>query len=588
MSFDYNWNTARRDLLAGLTVAAISLPQAMAYALIAGVDPRYGLYSAVVVTFVASLLGSSSHLINGPTNAISLVVFSALAFFDPDARIDAVQAMFLLGIMVGIIQILIAVFKLGDLTRYISESVIIGFMAGAGFLVGVGQVANFLGLHDKGTGHQHVLYRLWITLTEGGPVNLYALGIGAGTIALVLLLRKLVRRYGLPQIEMLAALIVAAGVAAFFGWSIPSTHGKTLLSVVGNVPASLPAPHIPDIKFEWIGQLSSSAFAIAFLGLLEAIAIAKSIAHQTRQPLDYNKQCLAEGLANLTGGFFQSLPGSGSLTRSAINFQAGAATRVSGLFAASAVAGVVLLFAPLARFIPKAALAGLLFVIAVRLVDWKRLKYAWRASWYDAGLVFVTAFSAVFITVEFSILIGVGLSILLFLPRAARLRATELVVTPEGVVRERLPNDPHIQDILIYDLEGEIFFGAAPEVDRYFDEIIQRTRRDGIEYVILRVRRTRNPDVVFLERLEHFLHETEALGITVLLAGVKPDFSLVLSNLHFSQWLPPDRVFYEQGKEFSATLRAVRHAYDLLEKKSAGPHPIGIIEGGKKELYYLV
>src|ERR1035438_1148568 len=131
MKLDYSWGNARHDLLAGVTVAAISLPQAMAYALIAGVDPRFGLYSAIVVTLVASIFGSSSNLINGPTNAISLVVFSALAFFDPDARFDAYQATFLLGIMIGTIQILIAVFKLGDLTRYISESVVIGFMAGA-------------------------------------------------------------------------------------------------------------------------------------------------------------------------------------------------------------------------------------------------------------------------------------------------------------------------------------------------------------------------------------------------------------------------------------------------------------------------
>jgi SulP family sulfate permease len=584
MRFDYSWTSARRDLLAGLTVAAISLPQAMAYALIAGVDPRYGLYSAIIVTLVASIFGSSSHLINGPTNAISLVVFSALAFFDPDAKASAAEAMFLLGVLVGIIQILIAVFRLGDLTRYISESVIIGFMAGAGFLIAVGQVGNFLGLHDKGNGHQPVLERLWLTLTQGGAVNFYAIGISGGTILLVLGLRWLVRRFGLPQIEMLTALVVAAGVAAFFGWSIPSAHGKSLLTVVGSVPASLPAPHIPDIQWSWISNLSSSAFAIAILGLLEALAIAKSIAHRTGQRLDYNKQILAEGLANLTGGFFQSLPGSGSLTRSAINHQAGAATRASGVYAAAAVAITVLLFAPYARFVPKAALAGLLFVIAVRLVDWKRLRYAWRASWYDAGLIAITAFSAVFITVEFSILIGVALSILLFVPRAARLRVLELVVTPEGLVRERLPADPPAQDLLIYDLEGELFFGAAPEADRYFDEITRRAQAEAISYVVLRVRRTRNPDVVFLERLEHFLRESEACGVTVLLAGVRPDFARGLHNLRFGDWLPADRLFHEENKDYSATLKAVRHAYALLRRGE----PASESTEGARELYYLV
>jgi sulfate permease, SulP family len=589
MRFDYNWNVARKDVLAGLTVAAISLPQAMAYALIAGVDPRFGLYSAIVVTAVASIFGSSSHLINGPTNAISLVVFSALAFFDPDARIDAYQAMFLLGILVGIIQILIAVFKLGDLTRYISESVVIGFMAGAGLLIAVGQVANFFGLHDRGTGHQHVLLRLWNTVTHGGPVNIHALAIGAGTILLVLLLRQVVRRFHLPQIEMLTALIIASGVAAFFGWSTTSTHGTTLLSVVGTVPASLPAPHIPEIKWEWLYDLSGSAFAIAFLGLLEALAIAKSISHQTRQKLNYNQQCLAEGLANLAGGFFQSLPGSGSLTRSAINYQSGAVTRASGLFAAAAVAFVILIAAPLARFIPKAALAGILLVIAARLVDWKRLRYALRASGYDTVLVLVTAFSAVFISIEFSILIGVAFSIVLFVPRAARLRAAELVVTPEGLVRERVPEDPPAADLLIYDLEGELFFGAVPELDRYFDEISQRTQSAAIRYVVLRVKRTRNPDVVFLEHLEHFLREADTRGVTVLLAGVRPDFSRGIKNLRFGDWLPRDRVFHEEDEVYSATLKAVRHAYELLGRTSPrSSSQAERIEGGEQELYYLI
>jgi sulfate permease, SulP family len=581
IKFDYDLVRARADLLAGLTVAAISLPQAMAYALIAGVDPRYGLYSAIVVTVVAAIFGSSSHLINGPTNAISIVVFSALAFLDPDARFDVAQALFLLGIMAGIIQIVIALFKLGDLTRYISESVIIGFMAGASVLIALGQVGNFLGLGNVGTGHQSVLYRLWLTLTQGGAVNFHALGIGAGTIVLVLILKKLNRRYRLPQVEMLTVLIIATAVAAYFGWSKPAANGKAALAVIGSVPASLPAFHIPQIKLAWLGQLSGSALAIALLGLMEALAIAKSIAYQTRQRLDYNRQCFAEGIANLTGGFFQSLPGSGSLTRSAINYQAGAVTRVSGVFTAVAVAIVLLLAAPLARYVPKAVLAGLLFVIATRLIDWKRLNYALRARWYDAALVLVTAFVAIFIDVEYSILIGVALSIVLFVPRAARLTAKELIVSPEGIVRERLPEDPPSRDLLIYDVEGELFFGAGPEFDHYFDAIKERVFREDIHYVVLRVKRTRNPDVVFFERLEHFLHETAAHGVTVLLAGVRPDFAKGLDHLKFDRWLPKEHVFFEQDEIYSATLTAVRYAYTLLGRQEEP-------EATQKDFYYLV
>jgi len=589
MPFKYCWADARKDLLAGVTVAAISLPQAMAYALIAGIDPRFGLYSAIVVTAVASIFGSSSHLINGPTNAISLVVFSALAFLDPDARFDAYQATFLLGVMIGTIQILIAVFKLGDLTRYISESVVLGFMAGAGFLVAASQIGNFLGIRDQGTGHMHVLYRIWLTVTNGGPPNPYALGIGLGTIFLVVVLRKLSRTYRLPRMDMLLALIAAAVVGAIFGWSEPGINGKTIVAVVGNVPATLPLPQVPEIKFWWVKELSGSALAIALLGLLEALAIAKSIASQTRQTLDYNRQCRAEGLANLVGGFFQCLPGSGSLTRSAINFQAGAVSRMSGVFAAATVAVVVVLFAPMARYIPKSALAGLLLVTAARLIDWERLRYALRASNYDAGLVLITAFSAVFVSVEFSILIGVALSILLFVPRAARLKASELVVSPERVVRDRVPADPPCTAMILYDLEGELFFGAAPELDRYFEGLKQRTKEEDIRFVVLRVKRTRNPDMVCLARVQQFLQDMRKQGVTVLLCGVRPDFARGMKNLDFYDSLPVHLVFPEEDEKDSATLKAVRHAYGLLGDNLCDHCGRKELTGErKKELYYLV
>src|ERR1700722_4151302 len=578
LRFNYNADTARRDLVAGATVAAIAIPQAMAYALIAGVDPRFGLYSAIVVTLVASIFGSSSHLINGPTNAISLVVFSSLIGFD--ARFDAYQAMFLRGVMVGVTQILIAVFKLGDLTRYISESGVLGFMAGAGLLVAIGQVGNFLGVTKAGAGGHSVLVHLWETITQSGPYNLLAIGLGLGTLLGALLLRRVINRYKLPQMDMLVALIIASAVAAYFGWSTSKPDGKSIISVVGTVPAALPFFHIPQINFEWVTRLGGSALAISFLGLLEALAVAKSIATHTRQPLDYNRQCLAEGIGNVVGGFFQSLPGSGSLTRSAINYQSGALTRMSGIYSSIIVAVVVLALGPYARFIPKSALAGLLFITAARLIDWKRLAYAVRASSFDATLVFVTAFAAVFISVEDSILIGVAISLLLFVPRVSKLGIRELIVTPERVVRERQPGDPRLNSLLIYDLEGELFFGAAPELDHYLDQITQETISTGIKYVVLRLRRTRTPDVVAIEHLERFLRDAEKHGVTVLLAGVRPNLAKILRNVHFNEWLPADRIYPEKDEKFSATLNAVRHAYRLLNQERTDEE--------KEAAYYLV
>jgi len=588
---NYNWSKGRADLIAALTVAAIALPQGIAYALIAGVDPRFGLYSAIFVTAIASIFGSSSQLINGPTSAISLVVFSTLGFFEPDARLDAYEGMFLLGIMVGSIQIFIAVFKLGDLTRYISESVILGFMTGASILLAIGQIGNALGIRDKGTAHDQVFYRLWLTLNGSSP-NYQALGITIVTVVLALALRKLVRKYRLPQFDMLFVLILVSVGAYLLGWTIPSSAGKTVVAVSASIPASLPLPHIPEIKFAWIPQLSRGALAIAFLGLLEALAIAKAIANQTGQVLDYNRQCLAEGIANLGGGFLQCLPGSGSLSRSAINFQAGAKTRFSGILTALFVAVAVLILAPLTKYIPKAALAGLLIITAARLIDLKRLRYTFT-SVFDAGLVLITTFTAIFIDIEYSILTGVALSIILFVPRAAKLKASELVVSNEGIVRERLISDPPCTSIIIFDLEGEIFFGAAPDLDRYLDALKQRAIASGIRYIVLRLKRVRNPDIVCIERLEHFLHEAEKVGITVLLAGVRPDLSRSLSNVGLGEWFPKDRIFLEKEEDDtdSATLKAVRHAYNLLGDNANTCEHCTSIEGNdsrKASLYYLI
>jgi SulP family sulfate permease len=386
--------------------------------------------------------------------------------------------------------------------------------------------------------------------------------------------------------DMLVGLIIASLVSLHFGWSTPNPAGKTLISVVGTVPAALPSFHIPEIRFEWVHRLMSGAVAISLIGLLEALAVAKSISSYTRQPLDYNRQCLAEGIANVVGGFFQSLPGSGSLTRSAINYQAGGVTRMSGIYSGVIVGVIVLLLGPYARFIPKSALAGLLFITAARLIDWKRIAYAVKASSFDAALVFVTAFSAIFISVEDSILIGVGLSILLFVPRASKLGIRELILTKERVVRERGHGDARSPHLLIYDIEGELFFGAAPELDRYLDEIKEETIQTGIKYVVLRLRRARHPDMVSIEHLERFLRDAESRGVTVLLAGLCTSFMRILQNVNFQDWLPSDRFFTEEGEKYSATLGAVRHAQKLLGGKTGESEQPPTSE--EEPFYYLI
>ena len=566
----YSIAKARADLQAGLTVAVISLPQSMAYALIAGVDPRFGLFTAIVVTAIGAMFGSSSHVIPGPTGAVSLVVFSVLSFFDPDARLDIYEGMFLLAAMIGAIQILIAVLKLGDLTRYISESVVTGFMAGAATLTIVGQVGNALGLKNQGTGHQHVFYRLWLTLTQHAPLNLKAFTISGSSVVLALIARKLVRRCKLPQLDMFAVLLLVTVPAYLLGWSQRGPRGKTAVSLIEEVPAALPSLHIPVIQWEWFGHLAPGAFAIGVLGLLETLAIAKAIIYETRQPLDFNRQCLAIGLANLSGSFFRCMPGAGSLSRTAINHQAGAKTKMSGVFTAAIVALLVCVFAPMTRYIPKAALAGLLVVAAARLIYISRIRYITRASGYDALLLFATTAATFVIGVEYSILLGVLVSALLFIPRAAKLTVRELVVTNERDVRERIPSDPPTRSVAIFDLEGELFFGAAPDLDQHMQHILDSARASGVRDVVLRVRRLRHPDAVCLERLEHALRDAQNQGFTISLAGIRQDLLGGIERLGWSKWLPREQWFPEQDTQYSATLDAVRRAYEAVGQRRQG------------------
>ncbi len=210
----------------------------------------------------------------------------------------------------------------------------------------------------------------------------------------------------------------------------------------------------------------------------------------------------------------------------------------------------------------------LLFITAARLIDWKRLAYAVRASRFDAILVFVTAFAAIFISVEDSILIGVAISLLLFVPRVSKLGIRELIVTPGASGARTSADDPRSDSLLIYDLEGELFFGAAPELDHYLDEHQTGDRQHRQSNTSsCDFRRTRTPDVVAIEHLEHFLREAEKRGVTVLLAGVRPNLAKILRNVRFHEWLPPDRILPEKDEIYSATLNAVRHAYRLLNQE---------------------
>jgi SulP family sulfate permease len=575
----YGRHALRADLLAGLTVAAVAVPQAMAYAMVAGLPPEYGLYTAIVMTAVGAVFDSSRQLINGPTNAISIALLSVIAGVEgQDAKI---QAAILVAFLVGAIQLGITLLRLGDLTRYISHSVIVGFTLGAGSLLVLDQFKNLVGLRAVGGVHDHFLERFWRTLAEGGPIHPETAAVGLGSIALVLVLRWLKRRIGMQLLPELLIAVIALG--ALSAWLDLAGRG---VPVVGEIPRRFPSFAMPPLDAEAVSRFATGSLAIAVLGLLEAISMAKAIAAQTRQKLDMNQQCLSEGLANFAGSFFQCMPGSGSLTRSAINQQAGAVTQWSGVVSAAAVALIMWVFAPWAHYIPRAALAGILLLASWKMVDWRALAYHLRTTQFDAAIVAATAISAVAISVEFCVLIGTFMSFLLTVPRAGRMLLSEFSLSPEGDLHERLPGDTPCPRILVFGLEGELFFGASGALDAHFAAIEERIGPET-RVVVLRVKRARNPDAVGLALLEGFLERIDARGLHVLLCGVRADLAEKLERTGLAARLG-ERLFLEQPVRQTSTLLAIRHAYALLDGEVCATCPRRDERAADGRLHYQI
>lgn len=564
----YTPNALRADFLAGLSVAAVAVPQAMAYAVAAGVPPVHGLYTAIVMTGVGALFASSRQLVNGPTNVISIAVLSALAPLPVEQKLAGA---FALTLLVGAFQTLITLLRLGDLTRFVSHSVVVGFTLGASSLLVIDQMRNLLGWSSAGSARSHFLVRTWQTWTTSGAPHLPTLLVGAGAIVLVLALRILKKRLGwvlFPEL-LLTVVVAACAVAAL-------RLDQQGVRVVGAIHGGVPSLVWPQIPAGYWRELSESALAIATLGLLEALAMAKNLAGKTGQKFDLNQQCLSEGLANLAGSFFQCIPGSGSLTRSAINHQAGAHSQWSGVWSAISVLLIMILFAPYARFIPSSALAGILMVTAIGMVDWKALPFHLRATRFDAFIVLTTAVAAVGVSIEFCIVIGVVASFLLAVPRAGRMTRTEFVVQDNGVVRERREDEAAPPQLLLFGLEGELFFGSIIALDEHLGWFEKRAAA-GAKVIVLRVKRLRNPDAVGMREIDEFIRRMNEMGVRVILAGVRRDLLDGLRAAGALDRLEPNQVFSERQKSGSSTMEAVAAAYAYLEaQRGGGSEPLSL------------
>ncbi len=453
-----NRDSMRSDLSAGLTGAIVVLPQGVAFATIAGMPPEYGLYAGMVPAIIAALFGSSWHLVSGPTTAASIVLFSALSALAEPASAKYVSLALTLTFMVGMIQLGMGLARLGTLVNFISHSVIIGFTAGAAILIAANQIKNFFGLHiPRGTEFYETV---WTVVAEFEKINGYVVLVGAVTMFTGIAFKRWIPRVPYMIAAMLGGSLVAFVLNRWLG------QEYTGISTVGSLPASLPPLSAPDLSLETIKTLAPTALAVTLFALTEAVSIARSLAARSGQHLDGNQEFLGQGLSNLAGSFFSGYVATGSFNRSGVNYQAGARTPLAAVFAGSLLMLIVLLIAPLAVYLPNAAMAGILFLVAWGLIDFHHIKQIIQTSRAETAVLAVTFFGALFLELEFAIYMGVLLSLIFFLMRTSRPRILPRVPDPTTPRRKFTTNSslPECPQLKLVRIDGALFFGAVSHV----------------------------------------------------------------------------------------------------------------------------
>ncbi len=453
-----NKSTLTADLIAGITGAVIVLPQGVAYAFIAGLPPEFGLYTAIITPIIAALFGSSSHLISGPTAAISIVVMSVasgLGDLDPAQYIGAVLTITLLA---GLMQLALGLLRLGSLVNFISHTVVISFTAGAAILIGASQLKHLLGIAvPSGLSFVEGLSQLG---TQLGDTNLTSLSIGLLTLISALLVRRFNRRWP----HLLIGMAVGSLACLLFRGADQG------VALVGALPGTLPPLSVPDLSPSTLQALTSGAFAVALLGLIEAVSIARAIGIRSQQQIDGNQEFIGQGLSNIVGSFFSCYAGSGSFTRSGANYDAGAQTPMAAIFAAVILATIILLVPGLTAWLPLPAMAGAILLIAWNLIDFHHISQIIKSSRNEALVLVVTLLATLFIELEFAIYIGVLLSLAIYLRRTSRPTVMEVAPIPahprrqiKNIKRFELQQCPQLKIIRI---DGSLFFGAIDHIQQ--------------------------------------------------------------------------------------------------------------------------
>jgi len=544
-----NSSTIKSDMFAGLTGAVIVLPQGVAFAFIAGLPPQYGLYTAMVTPVIAALFGSSRHLISGPTTAISIVIFSAVSGHAQPGTPEFISIALTLTFLAGVYQLAFGLARLGVLVNFVSHTVVIGFTAGAAILIATSQIKNVLGVHvPKGESFIHTWYDIFKQIDK---VNYDVLAIAALTLMVALIVKKFAR--ALPN------LLIALVIGSLFAWFI--NDGAKGIELVGRIPASLPPFSMPDFTFSSIRAIAPDAFAVALLGLIEAVSISRAIASKSHQRIDGNQEFIGQGLSNVVGSFFSSYAGSGSFTRSGLNYESGAQTPLSAIFAAGFLLLILLLVAPLTAYLPIAAMAGVILMVAYNLIDRNQIKHVVESSPSETLIMVATFLATLFLELEFAIYLGVILSLVIFLGRTS----TPVIATlaPDFDTRynkqtltdidsKPLQQCPHLKIIRI---DMSVYFGSLNYIQSKIYKISEHENRkhilvlsDGINFI----------DLAGAEMLCEEADRLEEEGGGLYFTGLKPAVYQSFGKTHAIKHIGNNHFFDEKNDAFKTLHRLLR------------------------------
>lgn len=563
----YERDDLRGDLAAGLTVGVMLIPQGMAYALIAGLDPIYGLYAALAPLLVYAFLGTSRCLAVGPVAIVSLLVAAAVGPMAGGDPARYVGLAIVLAVLSGTIQLLLGAFRAGFLVNFFSHPVLTGFTAAAALIIGISQLEHVLGVDLVGSSRLHEVGASLIP--QLGSVDPTTLAVGAGAVVLLVAARS-------SKVTLPGPLVVVV-VGTLLAWVLGL--GEEGVAIVGAVPEGLPAPGWPDVALADVRALLPSALIISLVGFMESIAIAKIYAARDGYEVDANQELVALGAANLVGSFFQSYPATGGFGRTAVNDQAGARTPLASLFAAGVVALTLLFLTPLFHHLPRAVLGAVVLVAVAGLIDIGELRFLWRVKRQDFWVMATTLLATLVLGIEQGIAVGVVLSLVLVIRESYR---------PHTAVMGRLPGTSTFRNVtrhpealvrsgvVVFRVDASLYFANT----NFLKDTLRRIEHGdpALQVLILDAYPVNQVDSTAARAIETLVEELQERGVEVLLAGVKGPVRDVLEKVGVVDLVGQEHFFHEVHEAVAAAdrlceLADAHRAQDSARQPSDGRSP---------------